>query len=57
VELDGAHRFSLIGQELDAMRDLYLKEKGIVVLRFENRDVFEDLELVLGVIRENFQKI
>jgi very-short-patch-repair endonuclease len=56
VELDGAYHFTVIGQELDAKRDQYLKEKGILVLRFENRDVFEDLEFVLGVIRKNFER-
>jgi very-short-patch-repair endonuclease len=56
VELDGAHHFTVIGQELDAKRDLYLKEKGIVVLRFENREVFENLEFVLEVIRKNFER-
>jgi very-short-patch-repair endonuclease len=56
VELDGAPHFSLIGQELDAKRDLYLKEKETLVLRFENRDVFENLEFVLGVIRKNFER-
>jgi len=56
VELDGAPHFNIIGQELDAKRDRYLEEKGIVVLRFENRDVFENLEFVLEVIRKNFER-
>jgi len=55
VELDGAPHFNLIGQELDGKRDRYLEEQGIVVLRFENREVFENLENVLGVIRKNFE--
>jgi len=56
VELDGAPHFTVIGQELDAKRDRYLEEKGILVLRFENREVFEDLEFVLGKIRKNFER-
>ena len=56
VELDGAPHFNIMGQELDAKRDRYLEEKGIVVLRFENRDVFENLEFVLEVIRKNFER-
>jgi len=56
VELDGAAHFTVIGQELDAKRDRYLEEKGIVVLRFENRDVFENLEFVLEAIRKNFER-
>jgi very-short-patch-repair endonuclease len=45
VELDGAPHFNVIRQELDAKRDRYLEERGIVVLRFENREVFENFEL------------
>ena len=56
VELDGAPHFNVIGAELDAKRDRYLEHHGVVVLRFENREVFEDLEFVLGVIRKNFER-
>jgi len=56
VELDGEPHFNVIRQELDAKRDRYLEELGIVVLRFENRDVFENLEFVLEAIRENFER-
>jgi very-short-patch-repair endonuclease len=56
VELDGEPHFNVIAAELDAKRDQYLKEQGILVLRFENREVFEDLEYVLGVIRKNFER-
>src|SRR3954469_19902046 len=56
VELDGEPHFNVIRQELDAKRGRYLLEKGIVVLRFENRDVFENLEFVLEAIRKNFQR-
>jgi very-short-patch-repair endonuclease len=56
VELDGAPHFNVIGEEHDAQRDRYLEEQGIVVLRFENRVVFDDLEYVLGVIRRNVER-
>ena len=56
VELDGAPHFNVIANEPDAKRDRYLEEQGIVVLRFENRQVFEDLDWVLGVIRKNFER-
>ena len=56
AELDGAPHFNVIGAEHDAKKDRYLEERGIVVLRFENREVFEDLEYVLGVIRKNFER-
>ena len=53
VELDGAPHRNVIRAERDEERDQYLRELGIVVLRFENREVFEDLEYVLGVIKKN----
>jgi len=56
VELDGAPHFNVIGQERDAIKDRYLEEQGVLVLRFENRDVFADLEYVLGVIKKNFER-
>ena len=37
------------------MRTTYLKELGIRVMRFENRAVFESLELVLNSIRIELQ--
>jgi very-short-patch-repair endonuclease len=55
VELDGAVHFNVIAAEHDAIRDAYLEKQGVRVLRFENWRVFEDLEFVLGVIRENFE--
>jgi very-short-patch-repair endonuclease len=54
VELDGEPHFNVIAKELDAQRDRYLEEQGIVVLRFENCEVSENLEYVLRVIAENF---
>jgi len=56
VELDGAPHFTAIGQELDAKRDRYLEGEGIAVLRFENCEVFKNLEFVLGEIRKNFER-
>ena len=56
VEVDGAPHFNVIGAELDAKRDRYLEKYGIVVLRFENGEVFENLDYVLGVIRKNFER-
>ena len=56
VELDGAHHINIIGAERDAKKDRYLEKLDILVLRFENREVFENLEYVLGVIRKNFER-
>ncbi|MBV9215741.1 MAG: endonuclease domain-containing protein [Acidobacteria bacterium] len=55
VELDGQSHFSTIGMIKDRERDEYLKSKGIVVVRFENRHVFEEADWVLDTIRANFR--
>ena len=44
VELDGARHFSGAGAAEDRERTEYLDSKGIRVVRFENRDVFEETE-------------
>jgi very-short-patch-repair endonuclease len=49
IELDGAVHLNA-GQNLyDSERDEFLSELGIKVLRFANKQVFEDME---GVLRE-----
>jgi len=42
---------TLIGSEEDRMRDEFLGKLNVRVIRFENRLVFESLELVLNAIR------
>lgn len=54
VELDGEVHFNDAARERDGRRKLYLENCGIRVLRFENKLVFEDLEWVLAVIKNNF---
>ena len=53
VELDGAGHHSMGGAEYDARRTEYLRERGLKVIRFENKAVFDDLEWVLEVIKKN----
>jgi very-short-patch-repair endonuclease len=52
VELDGAAHDHAAAQGRDARRDAFLSQARIRVLRFENRDVMDNLEGVLAVIRE-----
>ena len=40
IELDGAHHFTVEGQEYYKNRDAYLKEQGITVLHIENKHIF-----------------
>ena len=52
IELDGAHHFTSEGAEYDHARDEYLIGLGVKVLRFENKEVFENLEGALEVIKQ-----
>ena len=54
IELDGNDHFTEAGYEYDIKRDGFLKEQGITVLRFENAEVFENLEDVLENIKKHF---
>lgn len=54
IELDGAAHFTPEGQIKDEERTLFLNDQGIKVIRFENVDVFDNLNGVLEVICENF---
>lgn len=56
IELDGAVHNNPISESNDELRDLKLKEYGIKVLRFENRLVFEQPDMILRVIQNEFNK-
>lgn len=55
IELDGSPHFSSLGSREDRERTAYLESKGIRVLRFENREMFEETEWMLDVIRADFR--
>jgi very-short-patch-repair endonuclease len=50
IELDGSGHAGYLAKTSDLNRELELHEKGIRVLRFRNRDVFENLDSVLNAI-------
>ena len=54
VELDGEDRFSDFGLAYDSDRDRFLKQHNIQIIRFENEEVFENIEEVLERIRKCF---
>ena len=54
IELDGSAHFTDSGYEYDTARTEYLEALNIRVIRFENKDVFENTEGVLEEIRRNF---
>ena len=55
IELDGERHYSMTIDEYETERTKYLERMGLKVIRFENKDVFENLEFVVQVIRENLQ--
>ena len=57
IELDGEGHYTEEGQEKDLIRDQFLNSLGIKVIRIENRDVFENLDNVLEMIKNNFQPL
>ncbi len=50
IEVDGGQHFTGEGKKADSQRDQYLKERGLVVLRFSNRQVLTELDSVVEVI-------
>jgi len=54
VELDGEVHNQITQADYDYERDLFLRMFGIKVLRFENKEVFENPEGVLAAIEREF---
>ena len=54
VELDGEYNFTSNGFAEDKLRDAYLEELNIRVIRFENSEVFDNIEYVLERISDLF---
>jgi len=56
IELDGQIHYNSITEYFDEKRDATLQVLGIKVLRYENKDVFQNLEAILQEISNNFSK-
>ncbi|PCJ57990.1 MAG: cytosine methyltransferase [Planctomycetota bacterium] len=56
IELDGNGHLFPSGYEKDQKRDQHLSEQGITVLRFENKLVFENSDMVLRDIKKYFKR-
>jgi len=50
IEVDGGQHYSAEGKERDGVRDHYMARAGMAVLRFSDREVFNNLEAVLEEI-------
>jgi very-short-patch-repair endonuclease len=57
IELDGQAHGDNAQIEKDIIRDENIENLGFVILRFENRLVFEVPEFVLTEIKNNFKKL
>jgi very-short-patch-repair endonuclease len=53
VELDGGQHFTVEGQAYDRRRTEYLATHGVHVLRFTNRELFENTDGVLEMLRQS----
>ncbi len=54
IELDGDIHFNPICENADYLRDKILKNYGLKVLRFENKVVFQQPEIILNAIKNCF---
>jgi len=56
IELDGSHHFETENQTKDQVRDVALAGIGLLVLRFDNRQVLLETDAVLAVIDEKVRE-
>jgi very-short-patch-repair endonuclease len=47
IEVDGGQHYSTEGKKSDGRRDNYMRKAGIMVLRFSDRDVLSNLDVVM----------
>jgi very-short-patch-repair endonuclease len=57
IELDGQHHYMTEGIAKDLDRDKHLEMMNIKVLRFENKEVLNNLTEVLKIIKGQFKTI
>jgi len=53
IELDGSQHFTSDVKEYDKVRDLFLADMGLTVLRFTNNSVLNDVESVIEEIKHH----
>jgi very-short-patch-repair endonuclease len=52
IEVDGGHHFSEIGKGNDRLRDAYMKNLELTILRFSNSDVTDNIDNVVESINK-----
>lgn len=53
IELDGGQHFQEKGRREDAKRDAFLKQKGLTILRFSDREFFTNISGVMETIHRH----
>ncbi|HLD20787.1 MAG TPA: endonuclease domain-containing protein [Patescibacteria group bacterium] len=53
IELDGDSHFEPGAQDRDNQREAFLNDNGLRVLRFTNRDIYDSIDSVIDIIRQN----
>ncbi len=56
IELDGQEHYTMQGDTADFDRTEFLNSKGIKVIRFENKEIWENIERVLEYIKEEIKE-
>ena len=56
IELDGQVHQHIVAEQVDTERDKALQGLGVKVIRFENKEVFQNIEAVLQEISSSFSK-
>ena len=56
VELDGQVHMNPTAEEYDRQRDAVLESLGFIIIRFENKMIFDFLPSVLKDIRDHFKE-
>ena len=56
IELDGQSHFSVTMDHYEAERRKYLEQEGLKVIRFENKELHDNLEGVIETIKQALQK-
>ena len=53
IEVDGGYHNNPTQQQKDRIRQNWLESMGYKVLRFNNNDIFHDIESVITIIKQN----
>ncbi len=56
IEIDGSQHYEPEGEKSDAVRDTYLANRGLTVLRYSNADVNQRFEAVCEDIRNRLEE-